>query len=283
MQKPFKRIAIIGLGLIGGSLGLAIKKRFPSAKVTGLDKKSVLIQAKKLGAIDYAARSPGEAVRGADLVVLCTPVGVTLRLLPKIAVYCPHKCVITDTGSVKSSIVKEAAKLFRGNFVGGHPMAGSEKSGIKASHPSLFRNAPWILTPTRRTPTPHLRRLKSLLKNIDARVAIMDAQKHDKLVSRLSHIPQLVAVALVNFAVGSQIAGSKSIELAGGGFRDMTRIASSEFDVWADILSENSKEINEGLRFLIKELALYARSLDKKNLRAKFDRARQLRESFRRS
>ena len=252
---PFKRITIIGVGLIGGSLALAVKHRFPAVHIIGVDKPKILKRALERNVIDIAERSVEQAVRSADLVIIATPVFAITKLLPIVAKNTAPHAIVTDTGSVKHSIVGQAQKLFpEGNFIGGHPMAGSEFSGIDAAHPLLFQNVIYILTPTHTTNKKSLRTLAKFFTSLDARIFTIDPAVHDSVVAAVSHLPQLAAVALMN-TVGKRHPNSPDhLSLAAGGFRDMTRIASSRFLMWKDILSANQKEIGKALRLFIDQL-----------------------------
>lgn len=257
-SSPFQRITIIGVGLIGGSLGLAIKRKFPDVWVTGYDKPGVLRRALKRGAIDSAAWSIESALAAPDLVILGTPLAATLELLPKIAHRVASRVIVTDVGSVKSAIVKRSAQCFRAhNFIGGHPMAGVELSGVEAAHPLLFENAVYVLTPPPRVSKQALHRLSSFLHLLGARVLVLDASTHDSVASAVSHLPQLAAVAIMN-TVGQKHRGSaKNLRLAAGGFRDLTRIASSRFEIWRDIFDFNRKNVVHALDLFIAELLRY--------------------------
>jgi len=280
---PFRTITIIGVGVIGGSLGLAIKKHFPSAYVVGIDKRGVLKKAVRRGAIDKGATDLRNAVSATDLVFLATPVSVIQKLLPTVAAYVSHHAVVTDVGSVKRSIMRSAARFFpRGNFIGGHPMAGVELSGVDAAHPLLFENAVYVLSPMKSNPAGMLRRLAEFLKQLGARVVVLDPVTHDEVASVVSHLPQLTAVALTNVAGKEHPSGRRHLRLAAGGFRDLTRIASSRPEMWKDILEFNSDEIDKSVALLIRELARYRQFLRRrsKELPAKFRSARKIRDSI---
>lgn len=283
-SAAFRRITIIGVGLIGGSLGLAIKQHFRAVSVVGVDRKDVLRKAIKRGAIDTGEADIAAAVQQADLIILATPPSSIIRLLPVVAKHCAATATITDVGSVKGAVVDVASKLFRaGNFIGGHPMAGVELSSIEAAHPLLFENAIYVLTPAKKTPAVRLKRLSEFLSHLGARVVRLDAKTHDEVASAVSHVPQLVAVGLMN-VVGKQHRNARNhLQLAAGGFRDLTRIASSRFDIWQDILPLNSQAIRSSLKLLIAELQRYSHALDNKSqplLRGKFSGARRLRNAI---
>jgi prephenate dehydrogenase len=257
MASPFRHIAIIGTGLIGGSIGLAVHERYPGVRISGFDRPDVLRAAVRRKAIDVAARSIREAVMFADLVILSVPVTSIRKLLPSVAKYASAHAVVTDTGSVKGSIVQTAAKYFaEGIFVGGHPMAGTEFAGVEAAHPLLFENAYWILTPSRSARAAS-RQLTEFYGGLGARVLSMNADAHDSALAMLSHVPQLVAVALVNSAGNRHPESRNYVQLGAGGFRDLTRIASSPFSPWKEIIAENRREILRALGLFIGELRRY--------------------------
>ena len=281
-DSPFRRIVIIGVGVIGGSLGLAIKRRFRNATVVGVDRSSVLKKALKKGAIDEGTTNLASAISGSDLVLLAAPVSAIIKMLPKVAKH-SGRAIVSDVGSVKRVIVRTASRLFpRGNFVGGHPMAGVELSGVDAAHPLLFENAMYVLTPTRLTPPTALRRLAHFLKELGARVVVVDAGIHDEVASAVSHLPQLTAVALTNVAGRRHPSSRRHLGLAAGGFRDLTRIASSRPEIWRDILSLNSDEIRKSLGLLIRELARYRQFLGGRTsaLTSRFNSARKIRAAI---
>lgn len=280
IDSPFKRITIIGVGVIGGSLGLAIKKRFRSVVITGVDRPDVLQKALRRGAIDIACRRWKTAVGDADLVFLATPISAILELLPRVARIIGPGAIVTDVGSVKRGIARSAGKHFpRGNFVGGHPMAGVELSGVEAAHPLLFENAVYVLTPLTPRPTGAVKRFATFLEELGARVVTLDPALHDEIVSVVSHVPQLTAVALTNVAGSRHHSSPAYLRLAAGGFRDLTRIASSRPEIWHDILSSNRDEIGRALDLMIRELLSYRRALRTKGrpFARVFNEARRIR------
>ncbi|MCX6134090.1 MAG: prephenate dehydrogenase [Ignavibacteriales bacterium] len=283
IQSSFKRITIIGVGVIGGSLGLAIKKHYPDVRIVGVDKGSVLGKALKRGAIDEAATDLRKALSGSDLVFLATPVSVIQRVLPKVAAFAPSRTVVTDVGSVKRSIMRRASRLFPyGNFIGGHPMAGVELSGVDAAHPLLFENAVYVLSPMKSTPPLMMQQCADFLKELGARIVLLDPDTHDEVASVVSHLPQLTAVALTNVAGKEHRSGRRHLRLAAGGFRDLTRIASSRPEIWKDILEFNRDEIDKSLVLLIRELERYRTYLRKgtTDLAARFRSARTIRDGI---
>lgn len=266
---PLRRITIIGVGLIGGSLGMAVRKNLPGVTVTGVDRPAILRAAKQRKAIHRGEGSVSKAVAEADLVILATPGKLIQSYLHRIARHVRPETLVTDVGSVKKDIVREGEKRFpSGNFIGGHPMAGVELSGIQSAHPLLFENAIYVLTPTKGTSRSQVRRLAAFVQTIGARPLIMDAVKHDAVASAVSHVPQLAAVALMNLAGRDHREARRHLRLGAGGFRDLTRIASSPFALWAQILPANRTEIARSLRLLEKTLASYRVDIEKGRIRS---------------
>lgn len=240
-----KDIFVIGLGLIGGSIALAIKKD-ESFNVKGYDLSAEQLRmAKSLGVIDQQVKSIEEGAANADLIVLAVPVTQTIELIHQLSKLTLKKDVmITDVGSTKQEIV-QAALQFNETvcFIGGHPMAGSHKSGVEAAKAHLFENAFYIFTPTAANNREQLITLKNVLKHTKARFLQMDAKQHDKLVGAVSHFPHIIAASLVHQLEKLQETDPGVTRLAAGGFRDITRIASSSPVMWRDILLHNKDEL----------------------------------------
>jgi prephenate dehydrogenase len=283
------RLAILGTGLIGGSLGLAWKQRRPDLTIVGHDQPKVLEQADAGGAIDEKAAAPVTAVLEADAVVLATPVATTLRLLDTIADDLPDGCLVTDVGSVKQPVMDQAQDVLpeHAHFVGGHPMAGAEHSGIEHADPLLFENAVYSLSlPSgvdEEALNGPLSPLVDLVEMSGARPLLLDAERHDQLVAAVSHVPQLLAVALVNLVADTEDEEDLALQLAGGGFRDMTRIATSPFEMWRDVLVGNEGAIHEALsrfRRHLREMRNRLIEEDLDALAALFEDARSARESI---
>lgn len=235
-------IAILGVGLVGGSLALSLKQSSETL-ITGFDVDQIqLAAAQERGAIDRGTTQLAEAVVDADFIFLCAPVGKLYELISFLR-YTPLKkgAIISDTGSAKSSIVEFAGDFYEKgvHFIGGHPMAGSHKTGVEAAHDRLFENAYWVLTPLPQTPTEKVEDLVQLLSLTKAHIVQMDSQKHDRVVGAISHFPHIVASALVNQVAGYDDEHHWYQRLAAGGFRDITRIASSNPQMWSDILLNN--------------------------------------------
>lgn len=241
--------AIIGTGLIGGSLGLAIKAKAGVPRVTGcaLHRESAE-KAARLGAIDEAYDTVEEAVKDADIVFLATPVKTIAEQAGRAIRAMKPGAILTDVASVKTGIVasvddQAAAAGIR--FVGGHPMAGSELSGIEAASQDLFKNAAYILTPTKLTDPDALKETHNLVQSLGARVFTLNPETHDRVVAAISHLPHVLSTSLVNVARAEQAEFANIFQLAAGGFYDMTRIAGSSPGLWADICLENSQAIVE--------------------------------------
>ena len=237
-------VAIAGLGLVGGSLARALTAA--GYRVIGLDHRPVLRRARRARAIAAAASSLAEALREADVLVLAAPPRVNLALLREAAREAPHRLVITDVGSVKQPIVAEATRLGLRRFVGGHPLAGTERSGFAASSARLFAARSWVLTPAPGTSEAAIRSVARLARVTGARPLRLAPAEHDRAVALLSHVPQLVAWALLD-AVRSDPMGARHLRIAGPGFRDMTRLAGSPRELWRQILAQNRREVERAL------------------------------------
>lgn len=236
------RIAIFGVGLIGGSLALCFKNK-PGLTVVGHSVNPASVR-KYLdrGVVDEATTSLAEAAVGADVLFLCVPVGRLNAYIDELA-QLPLKpgCIVTDVGSTKASVVRHGEKLKNSGavFIGGHPMAGSERSGVEAASTYLFENAYYVLTPSDSTPPQALERLERLLKLTGALIVKTDAELHDEIVGAISHLPHIIAAGLVNLVYGYHESNPLYGSLAAGGFRDITRIASGDPLIWRDILLSN--------------------------------------------
>jgi prephenate dehydrogenase len=239
VKKP--TVAIVGLGLIGGSLARALSRAgYP---LVGVDRDPVCRRARRTRGLAASFESLEEAVPQSDVIVLAAPPGANLELLPRVARLASRGSVVTDVGSVKGPICREARRLGLSAFVGGHPMAGREGSGFSASKADLFRARPWILT----SGSPRaLRSVRSLLRSLGARGVFMSPEHHDRLVAFLSHVPQLVSFALLEAAARDPVA-ARHLDAAGPGFRDMTRLGKSPRPLWREILRENSRDVARAL------------------------------------
>lgn len=249
---------MLGTGLIGGSVALGLQ--VSGRRVVGYDRDpAVLDEGLRRGAFASVAGSPAAAVQGAQLVVVAAPVDQTATLCAAVADEVGPDAVVTDVGSAKSDVVAACEALLPGRFVGGHPMAGSERHGIAAAHADLFQDAWWILTPTATTSSAAYRTVSALAAALGARPVALDPVDHDRLLARLSHLPQLVSSALVAAAVASEDKETL-LGLAAGGFRDVTRIAASDPGLWVTILRANRQAVVEALEGFSRDLS-YVRDL----------------------
>ena len=239
-EPPFRRLAVVGVGLIGGSVGLAVRGRWPGVPVVGIDSRDVLHDALAIGAITEVAGDV-TAAAGADLIVLCAPLAANLAALATLAPLLTPGAVITDVSSTKRDIVHAADRLGVRAFVGGHPLAGAATSGTASARERLFRGRPWILTPSAATEASAIDRLRALAIGIGAAPTSMDAAAHDRLMAYVSHLPQVVASVLLE-TVGEAV-GEQGIALSGPGLADTTRLASSPGALWAGILAANADHV----------------------------------------
>ncbi|MFX4263674.1 prephenate dehydrogenase/arogenate dehydrogenase family protein [Pelotomaculum propionicicum] len=263
MNPVFKRAAIIGVGLIGGSLGMSLCSRRLAGEVVGAGSRVENLRlAVELGAVNRYAGSPAEGVAGADLVIIATPVSATLPVLRDILPYLEPEAVVTDVGSTKSEIVRAAEKILPPgiSFVGGHPMAGSEHNGVSGADPYLFENAFYLITPTAATQKEALVKVKKLAVGVGAKVVEIDPERHDLAVAAVSHLPHLLAAALVN-TVARMPESESVLPFAAGGFRDTTRIAAGSPLMWRDIFASNRAQVLKMIHNFRGELDLLERFL----------------------
>ena len=249
----FPRIAIVGLGLIGGSIAFGARRAWPSTHVTAIDREPVLREALSRRAIDATANDLS-AVADADLIVLAAPVRQNITLLRRVADHVSASAVITDVGGTKRTIVAAARTLSTPvTFVGGHPLGGGARGGFEFATASLFSRRPWIFTPHDASGAAAVDRLSRFVTGLGAVPATLDAAEHDRLMSLISHLPQLAATALMEVVGRAATAGG--LRMAGQGLVDTTRLASSPADVWRDICVTNADEIDEALGLLIERLS----------------------------
>lgn len=249
---PFERIAIVGLGLIGGSIALAARQRWPDVRVLAVDRAAVVDAALEMRAID-AGSDRLELAAEAQLIVLAAPVLQNVSALRALPAHVPGPALVTDAGSTKR-VMADAARTLpdRLPFVGGHPLSGAAVSGLEAARPDLFADRPWILTGSAAAPAGGVEALKQFITGIRAVPHEMDADEHDRLLAYISHLPQLAVSALMH-VVGGQ-AGEQGLALAGRGLRDTTRLASSPAPTWRDIVASNGDHIAAALDDLIAAL-----------------------------
>jgi prephenate dehydrogenase len=280
------KIAIFGVGLIGGSLALCFKGK-PGVEVVGHSVN--LSSAEKYvarGVVDKSTTSIAEAAKDADFLFLCVPVGKLEDYVDELyGLPLKPGCIVSDVGSTKASVVKHAAKLSSKGavFIGGHPMAGSERSGVEAASLHLLENAFYVLTPTEDTSPESVTKLEQLLKWTRAHIVITDAVQHDDIVGAISHLPHMIAVALVNQIAGYNESNELYRRLAAGGFRDITRIASSDPIIWRDILLNNREVMLKLIRDWQDEIGRFAALLkqgDGEGVAEQFRRAGQFRSQL---
>ncbi|MEO8954199.1 MAG: prephenate dehydrogenase [Ktedonobacteraceae bacterium] len=277
----FNRVAIIGLGLIGGSVGLALHKAKAAQQVVGYDVgKGVSNQARKVGAIDQPCATLADAVRGAELVVLATPVGAMLSLLQALSPLVTPGAVVTDVASTKVQVISWAEEYLPASvaFVGGHPMTGKELSGVEAADASLFQERIYCLTPTARTKPAAIHKVSTFVEALGAIVRFLEPAEHDGQVAGVSHLPFVASIALMN-TVAEGAGWADAALLASGGFRDMTRLAAGNPEMYRDICLSNSTALTRWLNEYISTLStLRDRIADHdKSLNETFTEARQLR------
>ena len=247
-EPPFESIAIVGLGLIGGSIALGIRDRWPASRVFGVDSDAVLAHALGAGAIERGFDSIG-ALPETTLIVLAAPVRQNIELLQQIK----RPAIATDVSGTKRDIVIAARALSPGTtFVGGHPLGGGERGGFAFARPDLFAGRPWIFTPDGDESADAVERLSRFVTGLGAKPCVLSAEEHDRVMAYVSHLPQLAASALME-AVGAA-AGVDGLRMAGRGLVDTTRLASSPPDVWRDICLTNADAIGDALDCLIARL-----------------------------
>ncbi len=275
----FKQITIIGTGLIGGSLALALKASGFEGKIIGCDRRGVLDRARAMRAIDSGTEDPIEAIAGSDLIVLATPVGGIIDLVERIGPIASPEALITDVGSTKKEIIERARAVFGdqapNRFLAGHPMAGKEHSGLENAEAKLFLNAVWLLVPQANQSLDHgnLKDYCELLEKIGVRVLKMEAERHDLTCAWISHLPQMISTALAATLV-EELGDNSDVHAIGGrALREMTRIASSPYSMWRDIAHTNTANIAHALAMLEQRLVHIRENLRTPALREEFDHA----------
>jgi len=256
----FNRVVILGTGLIGGSLALGIRKRKLSPLVIGISRSpKTLALARKKGAVDIATSDINQA-RGADLLILATPVETILELAPRLASIISKTCIVIDVGSTKKELVVKLDKIFP-NYLGTHPLAGSEKRGILYASEGIFNNALCILTPTSKTDCCVLKKIEKIWHSLGSKTLVLPASLHDQILSFTSHLPHVLAFALINTIPKSYFS------LASSGLRDTTRIAASDSGLWKGILLSNRKNILKAIESFEKNLSGLKGALKKRDVK----------------
>jgi len=277
-MRLFNKVTIIGVGLVGGSIGLELKKKRLACRVIGVcrHQKSIRL-AKKRGVIDAGYLQAKRAVRDADLVILATPISKIISLAKEISPFLKKGAIVTDVGSTKAVVVKRVEKIFSPKifFVGAHPLAGSEKRGVEEAKEGLFKGVVCIITQSKRTRPEALKKISRLWKTLGARVVVMEPGRHDRILSKVSHLPHMAAVALVLSL------DKREIGFGAGGLRDTTRIASSDPVLWQDIFLTNRKELLRAVdkfRKNLEKLVLGIKHTDAKLLFSLLKEAKQRRD-----
>jgi prephenate dehydrogenase len=286
-----RKLSILGPGLLGGSIGLAARHRKVARRVAIWARRpEAADQAYELGAADEATNDLAKVVADAELVVLATPIGVMRALVDQMRPALPDGCVVTDVGSVKYPIVNALSDAVEGparrgagtaRFVGSHPMAGSEQSGIEAARRDLFENSVCIVTPREDTDKAALQLVYDFWKALGCSVKTLAPLEHDEIVARISHLPHLAAAAVVNVVCND---GAHPLNFVGPGFKDFTRIAGGPFEMWTEICLDNREEIGRALDALIEELSKVRAAVENSDaveLRTMLKRAKHFRDELR--
>jgi len=280
-----RQITIIGTGLIGGSLALALKKHRFAGKIIGCDRAPVLERARNKGAIDAGHTNPSDAVRSSQIIILATPVSGIIDAIQRFGPALPAKTLLTDVGSTKAEVVQRAKTVFGKNtgmrFLAAHPMAGKEQSGVEFADADLFQDAAWFVTPV-----PGQKIYDGLsgeylewVEKIGARIASLDALEHDQLCAWISHLPQMISTALAAALVDEYGEDAPLLEAGGRALREMTRIAGSPYSMWRDIALTNKTNIRNALAKLEQHLAHIRENLDTRALAMEFERAHHLKKT----
>jgi prephenate dehydrogenase len=278
-----RQITIIGTGLIGGSLALALRKKKFAGKIIGCDREAALEKARDCGAINEGTIHPEDAVRGSDLVVLATPVLAIVDLIGRLGPLLSRNTLLSDVGSTKSLVVDCARKVFGKNaskcFLPGHPMAGKEMSGVDYADPDLFQKAVWFFTPLEGQNLHEGRFAEYLgwIDHIGARVAMMPADEHDRLCAWISHVPQMISTALAAALVEEFGEDAPVLPAGGRALQEMTRISASPYSMWRDVAISNKKNLADALWKVEQRLAHIRENLATRQLAEEFETAHALR------
>ncbi len=282
-NKIVDSLAIIGVGLIGGSIGMAAKARGLAGQVIGIGRDPAkLRRAQELAAVDVFTTDLLDGVSQADLVVVCTPVLAVVPIIEAIVGSLREGAIVTDVGSTKSEITRRAeAVMPEGrHFIGGHPMAGSEAEGVEAAEPYLFLNATYVITPTENTYVKALDTLVRFAEALGANVALMSPEQHDRSAAIISHLPHVISAVLLRLAAEEQSDSGQVFQLAAGSFRDMTRISGSPPELWRDVCLSSRQTISDTIkRFedMLESVRLLIESGDSDAIENLFSEARETR------
>lgn len=275
-MKLFRKVAIVGVGLIGGSIGLAIKKRRLAAEVIGVSRRQKTINnALRRGAIDKGSADL-RIIKDADLVILAPPVNSIIKIAPLVSKMIKEGCILSDVGSTKKEIVSKLEKTFP-NYIGAHPLAGSQKAGVAYASSEMFKDSLCLLTPTHRTKNHVLRKVSRLWQEMGAKVICVSPEEHDKILSFVSHLPHVIAFNLID------LIPRQYLKFVASGLKDATRIASSEPQLWQDIFMTNRKDVLRALKGFYQRLHKFERLLSKKDTKGLYrflSKAKQKRDSL---
>ena len=267
----FQKITIVGVGLLGGSIGLAARQRRLAGEVAGFVRRAASLKdCEKAGAVDYATTDLCAAVSNADLVILCTPLAQMRTLTEQFLPALKRGAIVTDVGSVKADVVRELESVIAksgAHFIGSHPMAGGEKMGVLASRADLYASAVCVVTPTKKSNAAAVRKVEQFWKSLGSRTLRLDAAKHDLLVSRSSHLPHVAAAALAGLVLNPASPEAQAA-LCANGFRDTTRIASGSPEMWRDIALANRKNLSQSVDAFVGELKKFQTVLKKGDTKA---------------
>ncbi|MFC1558420.1 prephenate dehydrogenase [candidate division KSB1 bacterium] len=284
MEPHFKQVTFIGMGIMAGSLALAFRKYNICQNFVGVSREETIKKAISQKIIDkgYSYDNIDKGVDGSSLIILCSPIHIIIKHIKQLAELAAPGTIITDIGSTKVNIMKTAQSVFPKDvyFVGAHPMAGSEQSGIDNSDADIFHNKAYIIVPNGNTPSWVIDKLKIIIDIIGSFPVILTAEVHDQIVAGVSHLPQILSVVLMNTAGTFDSESHEHLRLAGSGFADMTRIASSHFSIWKDICETNDENIKNAISVFIKELDKLKNLIGKEELRREFEKSNNLRELF---
>lgn len=288
MAAPFhfNKVAIVGVGLMGGSLAIVLRQKGLASRIEGVGRGLANLEtATRLGIIDSYSTDIGAGVRDADLVVLAVPVLKIAEAVEKAAPFLKPGCIVTDVGSVKKSVIDQVEPLIPEgvHFVPGHPIAGTEHSGAEAAFAELYIDRKCILTPTGNTDKAALETVKLMWEAAGSVVVSMDPELHDRILAAVSHLPHMIAYTLVNSVGDMEAEGIDAISYSAGGFRDFTRIASSSPEMWGDICAMNRTsilEMIEGFQRRLEGLKSLIEKNDTNALRDEFGRAKNIRDSL---
>jgi prephenate dehydrogenase len=275
---PFHRVAIVGTGLIGGSFGLALRKQFPEIEITGYDRPEAVARALAKGAITRGSADLAGAVREANLIYIALPIGGTIESLAGIAAVASKNALVTDAASTKEVICRAAGQHFASGarFLGGHPMAGKETSGVEHATAELFQGSRYALITTESDSDARVKAFASLVREIGAATVWCDAETHDWAVGAVSHLPQMVAIALARVVCDETDETGLPVTLAGPGLKDMLRIAGSSYGLWRDIALTNTENITRSLDRMTQAIEFLRTRLTSKELGEEFAAANEL-------